>query len=233
MNARILYQLIRHDWNDFRRNPALWIMVGIPVLLSFFVVKVMINETTGPAEAVPMWVLFAQAMIGIMTMTLNFVDEKEKKTLEALIITPATYRAVTLSKVLFVFVLVLLGQLGVLLINGGLIGNVFLLFLLMLVGGAVFVSIGLLISLFSETERNGSAVASALMVVLFLSGVVYEAFGSLTQVLRFLPGALTINLVRGAMHNQPVNVTDLSALLAWLLLFLLLAEWRIRAELLK
>jgi len=233
LKASILYQLLWHDWNDFRRNPALWIMAGIPVLLSFVVVKVMINETTGPADAVPMWLLFAQAMIGIMTVALNFVDEKEKKTLEALIITPATYRAVALSKMLFVFALVLVGQLCVLLINGGLIGNIPWLFLLMAVGGAVFVSIGLLISLFSETERNGSAVASVIMVVLFLSGVVYEAFGSLAQVLRFIPSGLVINLFRDTMHNQPINVTDLAALLAWLLAFLLLAEWKIRAELLK
>lgn len=233
MKANTVYQLFVLDWNDFRRNPVLWFMVIMPVILSYFIVRVMVNDTVGPAAAVPMWLLFAQSMIGIMTLVLNFVDEKEKKTLEALIVTPASYHSVVLSKMAFVLVLVLVGQFLVLLINGGLVGNVPVLLVLMVLGGILFVMIGLLIGLFSETERNGSAAASALMVLLFLSGVVYETLGPLKVVLRFLPGVLSINTFRDAMLNQPLNSMDVVALVVWVVVLLLVAEWKIRVELNK
>lgn len=233
MNIRTLYYLVLHDWNDFRRNIALWIMVIVPVILSFFIVRTGTTAGAGPADTVPMWVLFAQSMISIMTMVLNFVDEKEKRTLEALIVTTATYRGVALSKVLFVFVLGILGQLLVLLINGGFVGNVPALLGLVLLGGAVFVLIGLLISLFAETQRNGSAMASAIMVLLFLSGVVYQAFGPLQEVLRFLPSVLSIRLIGAAMRNQSLDQVELLTMFGWLILLLVVVEIKIRMELRK
>lgn len=87
-----------------------------------------------------------------MTSVLNFVNEKEKRTLEALMTTPATYRDVVVPKMAFVFVMCLVSQALVLLVNQAYIGDVPRLVLLMFLGAAIGVFIGLLVGLFSATE---------------------------------------------------------------------------------
>jgi ABC-2 type transport system permease protein len=229
LNVKTLYYLIEHDWKDFGRNLILWVMVALPVMLSFFIVRATATPATSPADILPTWVLFAQANISIMLTVLNFVQEKEKRTLEALLLTPASYTGIVLAKAIFVFVLCVLAQLLVLLVNGGLIGNLAALFGMIALGALIFVSVGLLVALLSETERNGSALASVVMVLSFLSGVVYQAFGPLQEVLRFLPSVLSVRLVGAALRDQPFDPVELGVQLGWPVLLLLLvglAIWR-------
>lgn len=226
-----MYYLLLHDWDDFRRNLILWVMVALPVLLSFLIIRATPELAANLADAIPMWVLFAQAIVGIMLTVLNFAYEKEKRTLEALLLTPASYHTIVLAKALFVFTFCVFAQVLVLAINRAFLGNVVALLGLVLLGGAVFVVIGMLIALLVETERSGSATAAVVMVLLFLSGIVYEAFGPLKTVLRFLPGVLSFRVVHATLLDRPIDRVELSALIGWLLLLLLAIELRIRAEL--
>lgn len=230
MTARSLGHLLLHDWADLRGNVALWVMLALPVLLSVFIVRLGAASGASASQTVPMWVLFAQVMIGIMTLVLNYVDEKEKGTLEALALTTVGHREVAVSKMLFVLVLSIVGQLVVLFVNGAYVGDVRALLGLAVLGGAVFVGAGMVIGAFVETERTAGAVGSAAMVLLFLTGVVHDAAGDFEAVLRVLPSVMSMRLVEGAMGMETLQMLDVLGLFAWLLVLLGVAQWKLTRD---
>lgn len=227
---RVFCWLLLHDWADLRRNITLWVMVTLPVVLSVFIVQLMDDSGAPVHLTVPMWVLFAQVMIGVMTLVLNYVDEKEKGTLEALSLTTVGPHRIAAAKMVFVLLLSVVGQLIVLGINQGFVGNVPLLLGVVLLGGAVFVGVGMVVSVFVRTERTGAAIASAVMVLFFLSGVVFDPDQGGSEVLQWTPGVLSIELTRDSMAEAGAAPGRIVALAGWGMACLLVAHLKLSRD---
>ncbi|MCL6451650.1 MAG: ABC transporter permease [Acetobacteraceae bacterium] len=219
-----------HDWRDFSRNPTLWVMVGIPVLLSYLIVRA--TAAGAPRHLVaPMWVLFAQVMVGVMLSAPDLAEERERRTVEALVVSTASYREVVAAKWAFAFLVSLAVQALVLTVNQAWTGGTAALIATAALSGAVFTLVGLLIGLCCGSVRLAGAAASAIMVALFLTGGIFESFGVLKPALRYLPSVLSVRLLGQAMAGTGLQSLDLLCLVGWLAALAAASLVRIEAEL--
>lgn len=219
-----------HEWRLFFRSPSLWVMIGIPIPMSYFVIKAQPQGT--PLEMmVPMWILFAQVMIGIMGMSLSLAEEREKRTLQALLVSFTSYWDVVLAKFTFFALVSVVVQALVITLNGSWRGEVVALLGAALLGAVVFTLCGTAVGLMTESVKSGSAAGSALMVVLFLTGSLFIAFGPAQAVLQWLPSVSGIHLAEQALAGRPWAGQDLAITAGWAVLLVAVVGWRIRTEL--
>lgn len=208
--------MTKYEFREIFRNPALWVLVILPVLMSKVVIQYMAGSA--PISAVlPTWLLFAQVMVGIMITAPNLLEERASKTIDALLVTPIGLRGVLGSKALVVLVLSSLSQGLVLAVNQPIAGNIYVLIPPMLLGSALFIGLGVIIGLTLSSPKNGSALASALMVLLFLAGTISKALPHWHNLLRLIPSVEVTTDIEATMQTGSYLLFDTIALLVWLL----------------
>lgn len=208
--------LTKYEFKEIFRNPALWVLVILPVLMSKVVIQYMAGS--GPISAVlPTWLLFAQVMVGIMITAPNLLEERSSKTIDALLVTPIGLRGVLGAKGLVVLVLSILSQGSVLAINHSVLGNSLGLIPLILIGPVLFVELGMIIGLTLSSPKNGSALASALMVLLFLAGTISKALPNWHHLLRLVPSVEVTADMEAVMQTGGYLPFETIAIFVWLL----------------
>jgi len=208
--------LSKYEFKEVLRNPALWILVILPILMSKVVIQFM--AASAPISTVlPTWVLFAQLMVGIMITGPNLLEERYSKTLDALLVTPIGVYDVLGAKGLVVLVLSIVSQGFVLVVNASGEGHMLELLPLMLIGAVLAIEIGVLIGLALTSPKSGSALASALMVLLFLSGTISTSLPHSNHFLQFIPSVEMIADIRAVMDTGAYLPLQTLALCAWML----------------
>jgi len=183
------------------RNPALLILVLLPLIMSMLIISVMDDSST-EIMLLSSWILFAQVMVGIMLTGPNLIEEKEAKTIDALLTTPLNYAHVLIGKGLTVLIFSLISQLLVLLINNGSTENFFALLLSMIIGGIFFIEIGLIIGLHVKSSKTGTAISSVIFVVLYLIGSLYAVFPEWYYLLKFIPSVEITEVMQGIFEGE-------------------------------
>ncbi len=166
-------------------------------------------------------------------------EEKEKKTLRMLMVTPASFTDVVLGKLLvglsyqIVLTLVVVG------IEGGYMGQVPLILFFALLGSCFSVSLGLLAgSLFQTTTTAGmfSGITSIIYLVpIFFVGLFYQILGDtpFTPFVKVLPTYYIADGVTKALQNSATvsNVwADVGIVIVSIVLLLALATWGLRRQ---
>lgn len=167
-------KLTKHECKDLLRNPSIIILVMLPIFMSKVIITVM-DQSGLNFMLLSTWILFAQVMVGIMITGPGLIEERESKTFDALLISPLSRGQIIAAKGLTVLILSLLSQTIVFLLNDGLSWAFWPSLLYMILGGIVFVEMGIIIGLLVNSSKNGSAVSSAVMIIFFLGVTVYEA----------------------------------------------------------
>ena len=208
--------LIKYEFKDIFRNPALWVLAILPVLMSKVVIQYMVGSA--PISAVlPTWLLFAQVMVGIMISAPNLLEERSSKTIDALLVTPIGLRGVLVSKGLVVLLLSFLSQGLVIAINQPVKENSLVLIPLLVVGSALFIGVGMMIGLTLNSPKNGSALASSLMVLLFLAGTVSKALPHWYHILRLIPSVDMVADIEATMQSGGFLPFETITIFVWLL----------------
>lgn len=207
--------LTKYELKELARNPALWILVILPVIMSKIVIGIM--ASTAPTSVVlPTWLLFAQVMVGIMLAGPTLLEERYSKTLDALLVTPVGVHGVLSVKGLVVLVLSLVSQTGVLAVNLHGDSHLALLMPLMLFGAVLAIELGMIIGLGLSSPKNGSAVASAVMVILFLAGTVYQAMPDASGLLYVIPSVEVVANMQTVMQTGGYGLLETLGILAWI-----------------
>jgi len=219
--------LIQYEFKEIVRNPALWILVILPVLMSKVVIQFMEGSSLRSA-VLPTWLLFAQVMVGIMLTGPNLLEERSTQTMDALLVTPIGVHGVLAAKGLVVLVLNLVSQGLVFAVNalGG--GHLLTLIPLMLIGAVLSIEIGMVIGLAFRSPKNGSAMASALMVLLFLAGTIYEALPHWYDLLQLIPSVEVTADLAAAMQTGTYLPIATIGMVAWGLVMGAMIELLIR-----
>ncbi|MBF0500512.1 MAG: ABC transporter permease [Candidatus Riflebacteria bacterium] len=113
----------------------------------------------------PMLVLMAMGMVGFLAMPISFVEEKEKRTLDAIFLTPTTPNEIIVGKNLFGLLLIITTVGIMVLLNHRGQGDVFFFWLFVLLGAALSLLVGLLISLFAKSQAGVNAVGTTLFMI--------------------------------------------------------------------
>lgn len=124
---------------------------------------------------VPLLVLMAMLVAGVFVTSFSLVEERERRTLSALLVTPASLLDVLAAKAAFGLVLAVAMGAVTLALNGALVGSPVALLLSLLVGAAMSVTIGLLYGTLSSDARSLYTLFKSLNVVL-VGPVVFYLF---------------------------------------------------------
>ncbi|MFC1963604.1 ABC transporter permease [Chloroflexota bacterium] len=121
----------------------------------------------------PFIVVMPIVMGGIYLTATAVVQEKERKTLNALVVTPASLTEVYLAKALLGFVFSLVMGIAILLLNNALGNEPWLLLLFMALGTVMAVELGLIFSSFVNNVTTLFATARIAQIIIFVPALFY------------------------------------------------------------
>lgn len=184
--------------------------------------------------------LLSSLLVGTSLVPGLLVEEKEKKTLRMLMVSPASYTDVILAKLLVGLAYQLLLVLVAVAITNGFNGTqIPLILLFALLGSCLSVAVGLLIGSIAQTTSASGAFAGSLSFVyilpLFFVGPFAQLLGGnpFTQVIKVLPtyyiGDGTANAVLNSSTFGGV-LLDAGVIVATIAILVLLASWTLRRQ---
>ena len=183
-----------------------------------------------------MLLLMALAMTGAFAVPMLLVEEKEKNTLEVLLVSPARPADVVMGKALTgaLYSVVIAGLL-VVLNRGGWSGNVPVTALAITLGLLFTIGAGLLLGSLVRTTMQVNTWASIVMLLLILPGMIPgpEASRSLAIVLRLIPSyylAESLKLALGGHTSGAAVWGNLGVLAAGTVAVFAVAVWTLRRE---
>jgi ABC-2 type transport system permease protein len=215
-------KLVKHELTELLKNPAILAVIILPIIMS----KV-ITATMKIAEVefllLSIWIVFAQVMVGIMLTGPNIIEEREGKTIDALLCTPLNFRQIVIAKGFTIFLFSVFSQLAVFLINRGLDIKLFSVLIPIIIGGILFIEIGVIIGFKVNSSKNGSAVASVIMIGLFLIVSVYALLPDWTYNLFILIPSIEITeVINHAMEGKGIFMIESLFSFLWVIL---LSAW--------
>lgn len=211
----------KNEIREIILSPAIAVII-LPIFMSKVIGYAM--ESAGVEFLLlSVWILFAEVMVGIMLTGPNLIEEREGKTLDALLVTPLNFAQIAVSKGLTILLFSMLSQIFVFIINRGFDGRLLSLLIPMFLGGLLFVEIGMVLGLIVNSSKNGSAISAAVMVVLFLIVSIYLSLPEWTyKFLVFLPSIEVTEVISNIMDGNGVPVLEAILMGAWILV---LTSW--------
>lgn len=141
--------------------------------MEFTVEKVREMKGGPRLSMLPVWLLFS-LMGSLMIVTSSLIEEKEKKTLAALLVTPAGMGEIVWGKVAVGSCLSLASVLLILALNQGFSGNTAALLLFALLGSLLFSFTGVLVGILSPSQTSAGALNSLIFMALFMPVVLAD-----------------------------------------------------------
>ncbi len=131
------------------------------------------EEIPWSVRVLPMLMLFAVFLGGVFIPSTSIIDEKTKKTMTALIVTPTTTKEVFFAKGLLGFVLSMFVGIIVLLLNNALGSQPLLLILTLALGAVMAVMIGMIFGTLMKDVSTLFAIWKTAGIILFGPAVIY------------------------------------------------------------
>ena len=162
--------------------------------------------------------LMVSLMVGTSLMPGLLIEEKEKKTLRMLMVTPASFADVILGKLLIALVYQFLLSLIVIAIQSGFTGQIPLLLLYTLLGAFLSLALGLLLGGVFQTASTAGAVAGMLMFIYIVPTIFAGPLGALLgnnpigSLVKLIPtyyisdGAYNAVLNQGTLGGHPMDI---------------------------
>lgn len=204
--STIQKQLVLSAMSDYSRNRA---DPQLPITLSVATV----NPPTPSSNLLDITQIYSVALvlgslfIGSALVPGLLAEEKEKKTLRMLMVSPASFSDVVIAKLLVGLVYQLVLILLALTLEGGFIGNVPLLLLFVLLGALFSIAVGLVIGCFFQTTNAtgaaGGMISFLYIIPIFFVGPFAQLFASaLFPLIKILPTYYIASGVSDAISNQ-------------------------------
>jgi len=183
--------------------------------------------------------LMVSFITGLVLMPNLLIEEKEKKTLRMLMVTPASFSDVILGKLLVVLVYQLILSGIVLAIQGGYTGDIPLVLLYTLLGACFGLALGLLFGSVFQTTTAAGGVSGVVSFIYFLPVLFVGQLGQLlgggpfVQAIKALPTYYMADGISNAMTSQGTfanALLDISVTLGSIVVLLAIATWALRRQ---
>jgi ABC-2 type transport system permease protein len=178
-------------------------------------------------------------VVGITFIPMLLLEEKEKKTLRMLLVSPASFIDILVGKLLVVLVFQLAITCVVLEILGSFTGNIPLILLYVFVGACFSLSTGLLLGSLINSMQSANTLSGFIAIIFTLGGIFVGQLGELLgnspilKIVRFIPTYYLADGVINASQNIGTlgsNLLDISILLAGTVVFLAISIWALRRQ---
>jgi ABC-2 type transport system permease protein len=216
-------------------NPA-----AIPARINWSEVSAAEESPTGTAFRADLYLLvlllvMSLTMTGAFVVPLLMVEEKEKHTLEFLLVSPATPQEVVMGKALTGLVYCAIGAATMLLLNRGWMGNWPVTILAVVLGALFMVAVGLLMGSVFQTSMQVNTWSSIILLLLLLPTwfTVIQLPPAVNIVVRLIPTYYLADLLNRSLSGgamQSAAVMDLGVLMASLILLFGLVIWILRRQ---
>ena len=207
MRAHIVKAILQRELKEVLRNPNTLVIVGMCIGIN-----VMLSLTVGKA----MWITgfgMCLSMIGFTLTSFLLVEEKEKKTLEALLVSPASNFEVLVGKFIFGWAVTCAVTLGFAL--GLHHDQVSVLHTLLVVplGAYILVCFGIVLALLTPTQAILSGFGTIILMLLFMPEVLAPINIGIAYFARFIPTHHVIRIAEMGQFEIQDMVIEHSAML--------------------
>jgi len=177
-------------------------------------------------------------IVGITLMPALLIEEKEKKTLRMLMVSPASFGDVILGKLLVALGYQLAVSVFVLAVMGGFTGNVPLLLLYVLLGACFSLATGLLLGSVLQTAGSAGAIEfipifAFIVPAIFIPLVQTLSGNPIQQIIKFFPTYYFAHGVYDAIQSQGSfgdNLLDVGVTLGCIGAMFFLTLWALRRQ---
>lgn len=183
--------------------------------------------------------LVVSFIVGLSLMPGLLIEEKEKKTLRMLMVTPASFADVILGKLLIALIYQLALSLIVLVIQSAFTGQIPLLLLYTLLGSCFSLALGLLLGCIFSTASAAGAAGGLVFLLYIVPSIFAGPLGALlgnnavAQVVKVLPPYYMTDGTYNAMQGRASfgnALLDLGIIAGSTLVLLLIAAWLLRRQ---
>jgi len=173
------------------------------------------SNVTGGAEAtfdltrfyLMLFLVMSLVMTGVFVVPYILVEEKEKQTLKAILVSPATYADVVVGKALVGLFYALAIALILLLMNDGFTGNVPATLATLFVGSLFLVMVGLLMGAIFKTVSQVNSWSSLVMLALLLPAMMSDFLAPPKPISTLMGLVPTTYMVRGLTQGMNDTAT--------------------------
>lgn len=224
---RVWLMMIYREGQEFTRNRAGWIMPVLPPLLARVVVH---SATIGSASlwSSASWVWFAAVMPGVMLAAASLAEERERGTWTALRLAPIPLGSVIVAKIVVVGIVAMASEVLLWAIIPHPTASWPLTAMVCGAGFGAFT--GIVLALIADSQRATSALSAVVMVVLFVSALVYPDLPHMTSWLSWAPSVAWVHLCEHEIRGYALPNRSLYILGAWIVLLLGIGRWTLRQQ---
>lgn len=231
----------------YRNTSGLFWTILVPVAIYVALSALPIGDIIGVDVVYPRYLLpglIAMVVMqgGIYTLAYAMIELKARGVLKRLAVTPLT-KAQFIASLLAARLTVVLAQVFVLTVIGMLIFNIqftwrtLTIATLIILGGGVFLLIGLLISTFADTYESAAPITAGIGLPLMFMGNIFYPLDKLPEGLQAIGHVLPITYLADGLRQTYIygfGLRDLSweimLLAIWFAFFFVLATWRFKLE---
>ncbi|WP_042169619.1 ABC transporter permease [Paenibacillus gorillae] len=220
------------EWKDSVRNPQILLMAGMPIVFSILMKGQLSEGNAIDRFTVP--VMIAIAVVGAFVQALMISEEKEKNTLRALMLSPASPVEVLLGKSAMTTVYTIAVMVVCMLITGIPAINIGYLIIYILFLLVIFMALGTSIGLISRTASETSIVGLPILLF-FVFGPIFAPglkVSFVMDVIGFIPSYHFMEGLSAVVHDEGREQIWLSLgnLLVWMVLSTLLVLFIYRGK---
>lgn len=198
----------------------------------FKMVAIPVNTPETGSSFLPIWITITITMIGVLVMSGNFAEEKDNKTLAAIIVSPASYLEILVAKGMFGILFATMTAVLMVLLNGitEIWGIKFLFLIFLVLGGSItFTIIGLLIGVVAKSQSAARALGTVIYFPLLFPTLIYDLSEFTRNIARLFP---TFYLFKGLekvfiYQNSAVDIwSDILILSCFSLVLLVITYYK-------
>jgi ABC-2 type transport system permease protein len=231
--------LVKAAIQNYARNTA---QPDIPADISITLINPPATANTGAliGKIYTPLILLLSLVIGTTFVPSLLIEEKERKTLRMLMVTPATFLDVLLGKMGVVLVYQFILTCIVVAIEGGFTGQIGLVLAYAFLGGCFSLSLGLLFGAAFDSQSTAATVGGIVAVIYILAGIFVGPLGDLlggggivSIIVRILPTYYVADGVFNASQNISTfsgNLVDIGVILFSTVLLTALSAWILRRK---
>lgn len=244
----IFTQLLKINLKLLYRNPAgLFWTVAMPVIFYALLSSVPINRLIGTELSyatflLPGMIAYVIMQGGIYGLAYWMVDLKARGVIKRFLVTPVKPYQMAISViasrlVIMLLQVVLLSAIGFLVFDVAISWNIVSIISLTLLGGVIFLILGLLISSFAKTYETAAPITAAIGLPLTALGNIFFPIEKLPEAVQLVAKILPISYLADGLrkvYTLPFDwslvTKDFLVLSLWALIMLVLVLWRFRLE---
>ncbi|SDL65834.1 ABC transporter permease [Halarsenatibacter silvermanii] len=163
---RIIAAILLKEFQDIKKNKNLLVMYFLPVLLTIIFTYFVPDMPSG--FALNIGLLFLVVMMGMYVPSMLIAEEKEKKTLEVLLFSPAGAEEVLIGKGLLTYISILIVTLLLVLIVGLEGRSLIIIFLSTALISIFSIMVGMMVGLLSPDQRSTGTIGLPVYMLLLL-----------------------------------------------------------------